>query len=820
MTQQNYRWKKDDTIAERYVVDTPLGKGGFAEVYRVKDLVLGRLVALKLLTRDAEKYADQFLREALTAARLDHPHIVPILEAGQAPAAVFQVMRYCQGGDLAQKLAARTAPLPSDEALRILWQIAQALDHAHQRHLYHRDVKPANILFDQLDNALLGDFGLVAAARDNDLGGHSVITLQTIMGELRGAEVNMAGTLHYMAPEQLRPYPVPSIASDVYSFAIVAYQLFCNQLPFDAENGEAIVSAHLEQPAPNILSVDPMLPPRLGDLLQQAMHKRPASRPQSVLQFAEELLDVHHEAQMIMLLRHDALADAQRAAYRFAVQYPLLETAQRWVRRAEEAAESALNQRIAAATARAKEIEQNAEATAREAREAHEAALAQEMAKERGKAAAELRRAQQLAAMVTDAATERERTVQREADAKLLAADAEIRAQRAKLEEDRAATTRQLRQAQTKQQRAESVSERWTKLAGVLGVLAALFLVTTLWQIGRSDEPEIVEREVTRLVEIAAAPVEVTRLVEMTVTPMEVTRIVEQEVILTEIVEATRLVELPVTVTPTPTPIPPTPIPTPEFRVGLEQAFSLPAGNLEVVMVAVPAGEFTMGSEDGDNDEQPVTERFVDDFWIDKTEVTNQQYAFFLNELTNGTYENGCDGKACVEMQTDDATSKLLLRENNYSVEAGFEKHPVNNVSWYGAVAYCEWRGARLPNEMEWEKAARGTDGRTYPWGEGIDDTLANYGNNVGTTTEVGSYPDGASPYGALDMAGNLWEWTADPYNNPYKQLENYEHNGETMVLRGGSWSNLDRLVRAANRGRYDPATRLNNVGFRCASSY
>ena len=217
-------------------------------------------------------------------------------------------------------------------------------------------------------------------------------------------------------------------------------------------------------------------------------------------------------------------------------------------------------------------------------------------------------------------------------------------------------------------------------------------------------------------------------------------------------------------------------------------------------MVYIPAGEFIMGSDEGDSDERPVHTVYLDAFYIDTTEMTNSQY------------------RKCVEAGACDTPVKTTYYDN-----ADYAQHPVVYVSWNDADAYCQWAGKRLPTEAEWEKAARGTDGRTYPWGEGIHCDHAHYGGCGEGTVPVGSKPKGASPYGALDMAGNVWEWVADWYDSDYYSQSSWLNppgpdSGVGRVLRGGSLHGNQRFTRCAYRVGGNPRYWYFYVGFRCAS--
>ena len=238
-------------------------------------------------------------------------------------------------------------------------------------------------------------------------------------------------------------------------------------------------------------------------------------------------------------------------------------------------------------------------------------------------------------------------------------------------------------------------------------------------------------------------------------------------------------------------------------------------------MVLVPAGDFLMGSTDADakyNEEKPQHRVTLPAYEIGKTQVTNAQFRRFVagDGYTNRTY-------------WDDAGWQW--RTQNQCVQPAYwnaaqwngDNQPVVGVTLCDAVAYTRWLRAqtgqhfRLPTEAQWEKAARGTDGRIYPWGNTWDAKLANSSeSNLGKTAPVGQYPNGASPYGALDMAGNVWEWTRSVYTSyPYNPTDGRENLSDPaqkrFTIRGGSWGNDSLRLRAAFRSYYSP-TNVNHV--------
>jgi len=228
-------------------------------------------------------------------------------------------------------------------------------------------------------------------------------------------------------------------------------------------------------------------------------------------------------------------------------------------------------------------------------------------------------------------------------------------------------------------------------------------------------------------------------------------------------------------------------------------------------MVSVPAGEFLMGSDknrdaDAYDDEKPQHSLFVDSFRISKYPVTNGQYARFV-AATGHPVPGHWKGT---------------------TPPPELANHPVAYVTWHDAVAYCGWlsklRGTtvRLPTEAEWEKAARGPDGRIYPWGDDFDSDRLNMGETgIGTTSPVGLFHRGASPYGCLDMAGNVWEWTSSKIvSYPYNAKDGREDpdSGARRVLRGGSFYFNRQDVRCASRSNFVPGDRYNDLGFRVLS--
>jgi len=228
-----------------------------------------------------------------------------------------------------------------------------------------------------------------------------------------------------------------------------------------------------------------------------------------------------------------------------------------------------------------------------------------------------------------------------------------------------------------------------------------------------------------------------------------------------------------------------------------------------VEMVIIPAGPFIRGSAPGEGrlDEQPRRKIYVNAFAIDKYEVSNAHYLKFLDETLHKPPLN-------------------VFAERPFNQEEGIADLPVVQVTWHDAVDYCFWAGKRLPTEAEWEKSARGTDGRLYPWGEEpLTTQRANFDKDwegKNTFVEVAALPEGQSPFGLYNLSGNVREWVQDWYdseyysNSPDKNPKGPE-TGILKVLRGGSWRSFDSDVRANSRGKGGFALKTHGIGFRCA---
>jgi len=719
----------------QYEIIEELGRGGFGVVYKARDTRMGREVALKVIAGNFAQEPDsieRFRQEAMIAASLRHPRIVPVYDFGDADGTLYLAMVLITGRTLRQLLDERKR-LALDQALPILTQLAEALDYLGSQGLVHRDVKPANVMIEHEDLGpwvMLTDFGLV---RSLEASTHLTKTTSVL------------GTPDYMAPEQADPQKWGTITpqTDVYAFGVIAYEMLVGRQPFVGEM-LTVLRAHADVPPPPPLELAPDLGADLAQALTRGLAKPPAERYPNAGALVTTLRQVaearvHRQVQQTELAQLLAQIQTARAA-------------SDWL-----AVQSMCVQAMQIVRAHPDVMEMMAQATA---------GLQQEIAEE---------------------ATRRKRG-QRYHEGEQALASGKWQAAIAAFEEvaagnpDFREVQKNLAQARDELQRAQWYDEaiahaeanRWSDacrtwinvLRGHLdyhaGDAASRLLDTTeglLAQFNREHNDLEAIRGLMALYDTMATAI-------MAQNWEYAATLGEQLLTLAPDLKC-----------------------PPQWLARARQEIDKKPGPGQdrmtwekdgKEMVRVPAGEFLYG-----DDKQKVS---LPEFWVDKTPVTNAEYARFVAE-TKHEPPSHWKGKT---------PSKELAT------------HPVVNVSWHDAKAYyAEWAGKHLPMEQEWEKAARGTDGRTYPWGK-QEPTLrfCNYGNNERSTTPVGKYsPQGDSPYGCVDMAGNVWEWTASAYDQK-----------SNKVAHGGSWKDDAKHVCTAYRNAWGPDSSDNSFGFRCVS--
>jgi formylglycine-generating enzyme required for sulfatase activity/tetratricopeptide (TPR) repeat protein len=787
----------------KYDILEELGRGGFGAVYRVRNRDLEREEALKVLGQHRQwdpTFVRRFQREARTAARLRHPHIVTIFEVGETEGTHYISMEYLPGETLAQVIA-REGALPPARLSRLIAQVAEALDYAHAQGLIHRDVKPNNVMVGPGDNATLMDFGLVKAADHSELSQE----LYSSGAGFTSAAAAM-GTPEYMAPELAEPNAAAvDYRADIYSLGVVAYQALTGHLPFSAPTPVAVLRAQLDLAPPPLTQWVAGLPAPISAAVLRALAKNPAERYPSAGGFAAALAEAAQRA------------DAERtrtekvAALYTGAQDAL--AAKNWA-----AALAACGQ-VMALDANYRDVGALFDQANRGLVKQREwEAQQDERAAQYDQGVARLAEGKWDEAIALLQPLANDDQVFRDADRKLAEATAAQQAEAAQRQEQigRLYEKALLAYRTAKDHLAEilALQPDWRDPAGTLDPL--LDLPGSQVAVEAKVETGLGAAEASakadggpgsrlpwRILGPAMAGAGIllaiwgaANIARPVPAPQVIERIITQQAPTPQVIE--RVV--------TATPVSHAPVSATNNSLTVPLA---PGVSLE--LVRVPAGEFIMGSDKAAdpqayNDEMPQSRVTLPEYWIGKYEVTNAQYAAFIS-ATGHAAPPGWPGG-----QTPD----------------GKDTYPVANLSWNDAVAFGKWastiagRTIRLPTEAEWEKAARGTDGRIYPWGNTAPDTQsANFNSSIGATTPVGHYPPGASPFGALDMAGNVWEWTSSLYQPyPYQADDDREAaTGPDMrVLRGGSLDSESQLVRCAFRFGRAHESRNVGYGFRVAS--
>ncbi len=787
----------DPKTINQYEIIKELGRGGFATVYQARDTRMGRQVALKVISGNHAQepaFIERFRQEALSTADLRHPHIVPVYDFGDEAGTLYLAMALIKGRTLRQLLNERKQ-LSLVEALPILSQLAQALDHLHSRQLVHRDLKPANVMLEHEERdpqVILTDFGLVRSLESSA----NITKTSSILG-----------TPAYLAPEQADSKQWGDITplTDVYALGVLSYELLLGRPPFSGDLA-AVLHAHAYDPPAPPLEVAPNLGDDLARVLLQALRKPPDERYPSAGALVEALRRVETERQQQAVeqveLAHllEQVEIARRAGDWLTVQNLCVQVMQ--LDRANPQALTLMaeaTQGLQAESAReaarrrlAQRYEEGEQALAagewKDAAQAFETVFAdnpdfREVQAKLARANDEQQRAEAYDEAIAQAEAGQWPAACR-AWLQVLAGQPGYR--------EGEATTRLLSAVKELLAQLDTVKQTFRQnQAELKQAQAALALYDSLvTAVQQGDWPTVLEsaeallqtapdlqQPQTWLEQARRNPAPTRDGIDMTSLPPEGRRF--EGTGMSPILGGGGPVDR---VDPVDPPRAIKRRPGAGDPIGEEADF--PAGDTILwekdgkAMVRVPAGEFLYGE---DQEKQTLPE-----FWIDQTPVTNAEYARFVADTKHDPPQHW-PGKTPPKDIAD---------------------HPVVYISWSDAEAYAQWAGKRLPTEQEWEKAARGTDGREYPWGdENPTKKLCNFGNNEGGTTPVGKYsPQGDSPYGCADMSGNVWEWT----------VIDDDQNKSSKVLRGGSWSISGGYVRAAYRPHYTPDFRASNIGVRC----
>jgi formylglycine-generating enzyme required for sulfatase activity/serine/threonine protein kinase len=752
----------------KYELLEEIGCGGFAVVYKARDTTLDRIVALKVLhphwVTDPH-FATRFRQEARAAANLRHPNIVTVHDTGEADGQLYIAMAYLPGRTL-QDLLEEQGALPLEAALPILEQLADALDYAHAQGVIHRDVKPLNVMVEDATRgprATLMDFGLVKALESS--------TALTSQGTLLGSP-------EYMAPEQADPNRHAEIgpATDRYALGIVAYRMLAGRVPFPG-NTPGTLNAHLNLDVPDPRHFVQDLPPDVTAALLTMLAKAPTDRFSTASAFVTRLRETR-DAERQRQAREKQLA-AHYQQFQVAIQQAAWDDAIR------------IGQRIRQTAPDYADV-------------ARLLSLAQK--KHRGAEAARVtvKVQQQQETRLAPLHAQLKTAADRQDWPEVLRIGRQIQA----LEPDDPIAAQWITHVQKQLRhpasRAQTVKPAhpanpplpaWLKLVGI-GLVAVILLGVLIGTLGPP------------LWDVLFATTTSTRTITSTATST---------------ITATDTA----TVTPIVTP---TKMPSPPLEAVLGDTWTRPQDR--VVMVYVPDGTFQMGS----NDEKPVHLVTLSAFWIDQTEVTVAQFRRFVQAQN---YQTEAEERG--ESYTYVGGSWQLTKGTNWQhpfepTSTAEDKHPVLHISWNDARTYCVWAGGQLPTEAQWEYAARGPEGYSYPWGNDFDCERGDFDDEIEIdynsvrlfglscdgymrTAPVGSFPEGKSWVNALDMAGNVWEWTADWYAeySPESQTDPQgPADGYYRVVRGGSWNSTQNYVRSAKRDSYTPTNTNYNTGFRC----
>lgn len=748
----------------RYQLEKRLGQGGMGVVFQARHIFLKTSHAIKVILPDLvgndPMLVTRFRQEALAAAAIRHQNIISVTDFGVVRGTMpFLVMEFVNGQSL-QDILAEEKVMPPARALEFASAIGAGVAAAHRQNIVHRDLKPLNIMTQLGQPVSQGlkilDFGLAKIKSGELLG--SFIQAKTS---------GLMGSPFYMAPEQWSD-DEPDARADIYSLGIILYQMLAGDVPYKGSSIPSIMKKHLTLPLPSFKSMGVDVSPRLEAVVQHALEKEVADRTPSVEVFLDELrAAIGDVGSTLHINRQTGQLDASETMHS-----PAVSTGSPSVSPNSQVAFDSMAGTVSSSALGAEEQAQIASARADYEREQ----------KQRDQIARdELDREAQARRQATE---EKERKRKEEEE------------QKRKAEEERAERERQQREQMERVERqAKELEERLSRLAtsmvpGATVAESAPAIGVNTGATGSNSFPGVASSLAgvsSSLPGTFAPPAKGNSML-----------LIGGVVLVVMLVAGGGAAYFLTRPKPTPPVAGPTNPPTnPTNHL---------SGSTKADLLEIPGGTFQMGRNDGPPQERPEHSVTVPKFFMDRTEVTNAEYAEFVRDMGYEAPSHWVKGQPL----------------------PGQEQWPVVNVSPKDAEAFAAWRSKRdgvtyrLPTEEEWEFAARsGGEYKTYPWGDGWQDNRAVV--KEATPQPVGTYPDGKDRWGVVDLIGNAWEWTSSKASIYNGAAEIPSASKEWVVARGGSYASdpKDRQipVSATYRDWFPPTTRHQNFGFRLVRS-
>lgn len=766
----------NSVLQNRYLIVRELGHGGMGTVYEAIDQRVNSIVAVKetFAARDGEAHK-AFQREAKLLANLRHPALPKVMDFFSENDGDFLVMEFIPGYDLAELLDLRGNPFPQSQVLRWANDLLRALEYLHGQEppILHRDIKPSNLKLTKQGEIFLLDFGLAKGAAGQ-------------MSTLKGARSTRGYTPIYSSLEQIHDVSDPR--SDIYSLGATLYHLLSGHPPVASTQRFQAIEDDQDDPLPAITTLNQNASRNVSEVIHRAMTVARKQRLSSASEMRKALRDASEEDE-----RENAEEEYRRAEVRRRereAERKRIEAEQAKLVEEQRQLEEEENKKKAEAARQAEDQRKQSEARRRaneEAQRRAEETEARRVAEENAKLAEQERQLKiERLKQQEDAARRKTEDALRRTNEDLESSRLETEPVEARLSEEDAEKRIPI---ENEEQRPGVQIVNAVPAATVFadldksGSASGIKTVEAQGRIvlkGLPDENSQTEQFVSSNSSLRVLLISVALILVLIVLGIPVWWIMTKAGSAGEAKQPTG------TQTPNST----------ASKDSNSNSTNTNAPQPPPGMVYVPGGEFMMGRDDGEEIERPAHKVTVKPFFIDQYEVTNEEYAKFVAATRNpapATWING-----------------------TYLSYVGHA--PVTGVTWDDAEAYAKWAGKRLPTEEEWEFAARGTDGRQYPWGNEWRRELANADNISSALADVGTYK-GASPFNVYDLSGNAWEWTAT-------DLEAYPGSsplplGTTglKVIRGNSFqADRDKVTTTFRRG-WPPrgAKEYKFTGFRCA---